>query len=335
VIVNIKDIARHAGVSVATVSHVINRSRYVSDGLSGRVEKAMKDLDYQPNLLAGSLRKKKTGTIGLIIPDSSNMLYADLSRSFEDTFFLKNCSMMICNSAYMIEREIEHLKNLRSKMVDGILMIPASTEGGHIQKIMSAGIPVVLLDRKIEGLEADYVLPANYRMGYMAGKYLTELGHRKIGYIDRFGPHFHSIERVKGFRAALAEAGIAVDDKDILAGGLSYDMGAQAAKEIIARDRQITALLCFNDINALGAIRGLSDIGLKVPEDISVMGIDDIDISSIFIPGLTTLRYPVREMVDEASKILFTRIKKPEVRKYREVSLEPELIIRGSTKKAG
>jgi LacI family transcriptional regulator len=316
---------------VATVSHVINRTRYVSDGLLCRVEKAMQDLDYQPNLLAGSLRKKKTGTIGLIIPDSSNMLYADISRSLEDIFFLKNYNIMICNSAYMIEREIEHLKNLRSRMVDGILMIPASTEGAHIQKIMSAGIPVVLLDRKIEGLETDYVLPANYQMGYMAGEYLTGLGHKNIGYIDRFGPHFHSIERVKGFKDAMAEAGIDFNDKNILEGGLSYDRGARAAKELIARDRQITALLCFNDINALGAIRGLSDIGLKVPEDISVMGIDDINISSIFIPGLTTLRYPVREMVDEAGKILFARIKNPAVKKYKEVSLRSELVIRGST----
>jgi LacI family transcriptional regulator len=316
---------------VATVSHVINRTRYVSDGLLCRVEKAMQDLDYQPNLLAGSLRKKKTGTIGLIIPDSSNMLYADISRSLEDIFFLKNYNIMICNSAYMIEREIEHLKNLRSRMVDGILMIPASTEGAHIQKIMSAGIPVVLLDRKIEGLETDYVLPANYQMGYMAGEYLTGLGHKNIGYIDRFGPHFHSIERVKGFKDAMAEAGIDFNDKNILEGGLSYDRGARAAKELIARDRQITALFCFNDINALGAIRGLSDIGLKVPEDISVMGIDDINISSIFIPGLTTLRYPVREMVDEAGKILFARIKNPAVKKYKEVSLRSELVIRGST----
>jgi len=233
----------------------------------------------------------------------------------------------------MIEREIEHLKNLRSRMVDGILMIPASTEGAHIQKIMSAGIPVVLLDRKIEGLETDYVLPANYQMGYMAGEYLTGLGHKNIGYIDRFGPHFHSIERVKGFKDAMAEAGIDFNDKNILEGGLSYDRGARAAKELIARDRQITALFCFNDINALGAIRGLSDIGLKVPEDISVMGIDDINISSIFIPGLTTLRYPVREMVDEAGKILFARIKNPAVKKYKEVSLRSELVIRESTKK--
>jgi LacI family transcriptional regulator len=292
----------------------------------------MEDLNYQPNLLAGSLRKKKTGTIGLLIPDNSNMLYADISRRFEDIFFLKNYNMIICNSAYIIEREIEHLKNLRSKMVDGILMIPASIKGEHIRKIMSSGLPVVLLDRKIAGLKLDYVLPDNYNMGYMAGKYLTGLGHKNIGYIDRFGPHFHSIERRKGFKCALAEAGIVFNDENVLEGGLSYDRGSEAAKILIGRNKKVTALFAFNDINALGAIRGLTDMGLKVPGDISVMGIDDIETSSISIPRLTTLRYPASEMVNEASKILFARIKKPVSRKYREISIKPELIIRESTR---
>jgi len=291
----------------------------------------MDELDYQPNLLAGSLRKKKTGTIGLIIPDNSNMLYADISKNFEDIFFLKNYNIIVGNSAYIIDREIEHLKNLRSKMVDGILMIPASTEGGHIERIRAAGIPVVLLDRKIMGLEADYVLPDNYQLGYIAGKYLTGLGHKNIGYIDRFQPHYHSIERKKGFKNALAEGGITFDDENVLEGGLSYDRGAETAKKLIQKNKKITALFSFNDINALGAIRGLSDIGLKVPKDVSVMGIDDIIISSIFIPSLTTIRYPVKEMVDEASRILLNRIKQPVFKKNKEIVIKPELIIREST----
>ena len=313
------------------MSHVINKSRHVSDKLINRVERAMEDLDYQPNLLAGSLRKKKTGTIGLIIPDNSNMLYADISKNLEDIFFSKNYNIIVGNSAYIIEREIEHLKNLRSKMVDGILMIPASTEGEHIERIRAAGVPVVLLDRKILGLEVDYVLPDNYQFGYMAGKYLTGLGHKNIGYIDRFQPHYHSIERRKGFKDALAEADIIFDDENVLEGGLSYEKGAETAKRLIQKNKKITVLFSFNDINALGAIRGLNDIGLKVPGDVSVMGIDDIIISSIFIPSLTTIRYPVKEMVDEASKILLNRIKKTVSNKNKEIIIKLELIIREST----
>jgi LacI family transcriptional regulator len=309
---------------------VINRSRYVSDKLINSVEQAIKDLDYQPNLLAGSLRKKKTGTIGLIIPDSSNMLFADISKNFEDTFFTKNYNIIVCNSSYNIEREIKHLKNLRSKMVDGILMIPASREGGHIEKIRAAGIPIVLLDRKISGLEVDYVLADNYQGGYDAGKYLIGLGHRNIGYIDRLHPHHHSLERRRGFENALAEAGITLDD-NIVKGGFSYNDGAKAVKKLIKKNRKITALFSFNDINALGAIRGLIDMGLRVPKDMSVIGNDDINLSSIFIPGLTTIHYPVKEIVKEASSILLTRVNQPIFKRSKEILVPTELMIREST----
>ncbi len=318
-------------MSVATVSHVINRSRYVSDKLINRVEQIMKDLNYQPNLLAGSLRKKKTGTIGLVIPDSSNMLFADISKCFEDIFFLKNYNIIVCNSAYDLEREIKHLKNLRSKMVDGILIIPALRECGHIDKIRGAGIPIVLLDRKISGLKVDYVMPDNYQSGYNAGKYLTDLGHREIGYIDKLNPHYHSLERKRGFEDALAEAGTAINN-NIVKSELSYKGGAEAVKKLIRKNNKITALFSFNDIIAMGAIRGLADIGRRVPEDISVMGYDDIDQSSIFIPSLTTIHYPVKEIVNEASRILLARIKQPIFTSNEEIIIKPELVIRESTK---
>jgi DNA-binding LacI/PurR family transcriptional regulator len=309
---------------------VINRSRYVSDRLINRVEQAMKDLDYQPNLLAGSLRKKKTGTIGLIIPDSSNMLFADISKNLEDIFFEKKYNIIVCNSSYIIDREIEHLKTLRSKMVDGILMIPAATQGEHISGIKAAGIPIVLLDRRISGLEVDYVLADNRLGGYLAGKHLTELGHKDIGYIDRIKPHYHSIERKKGFEKALSEKGLTLGD-NIVTGGYSYKAGVEAASKIMEKNRKITAVFSFNDINALGAIRGFSDLGLEVPGDISVIGNDDISLSAVFIPGLTTIRYPVKEMAEEAASILLGRIKQPIFRKTKEILIKPEIIIREST----
>jgi len=291
----------------------------------------MKDLDYEPNLLAGSLRKKRTGTIGLIIPDSSNMFFADISKNLEDNFFAINYNIIVCNPSYNIEREKEHLKTLRAKRVDGIIIIPASTVGEHIDKIKTVGIPIVLLDRKIKILEVDYVFADNFQGGYKAGKYLIKLGHKNIGYIDRAYPHYHSVQRKKGFEDALAENGIFLGDENISKGGFSYDDGAEAAKILIEKNRKITALYSFNDINALGAIRGLSNMGLMVPRDISVIGNDDINISSIFIPSLTTIHYPVKEVVDIASKILVSRIKQPLFKKGKEIVIDPELIIREST----
>jgi len=317
---------------VATVSHVINRSRYVSDKLINRVEKVMKDLNYQPNLLAGSLRKKKTGTIGLVIPDSSNMLFADISKCFEDIFFLKNYNIIVCNSAYDLDREVEHLKNLRSKMVDGILMIPSTLEGGHIKKIQSSGIPVVILDRKIPGLKVDYIMGDSYRGGFEAGRYITDMGHSDIGYIDWINTHFHSTERKKGFEAALLKKGMKLPKKRIAKGGLAYHGGVEAVKKLIEDDSGLTAIFAFNDTNALGAIKGLTDLGYKVPDDISVMGYDDIHLSSVFIPGLTTMHYPVKKLTSEASRVLLDRIKQPIFSNYKEILIEPKLIIRESTK---
>jgi len=290
----------------------------------------MEDLDYQPNLLAGSLRKKRTGTIGLIIPDSSNMLFAHMSKKLEDVFFEKKYNIIVCNSSYDVRREIEHLRTLRSKMVDGILMVPASGEGGHILGIKEAGIPIILLDRKIYGVDVDYILADNHRAGYLAGRHLIGLGHSDIGYIDRAFPHYHSTKRKEGLQEALSEAGLELGGS-IVKGGFTYREGADAAAEMMEKNREVTAIFAFNDINALGAIRGLTDIGFRVPEDISVMGNDDIKLGEAFIPGLTTIHYPVEEMAEKAAGILLERIGQPGSGDLKEIILKTDIIIREST----
>lgn len=295
-----------------------------------KVEKVMKDLNYQPNLLASSLRKKKTGTIGLVIPDSSNLLFADLSKNLEDIFSAKKYNIIVSNSAYDIKREIGSLATLISKKVDGVLIVPAASEGEHIKKIKESGIPIIILDRKMQGLNIDTVLVDNYKGCRDATNFLINMGHREIGYIDRIVDHSHSLERKKGFMDALKEKGIRIDDKNITRGGFTFQDGANSAKELVEKNPKISALFSFNDMNALGAIRGLADLGLKVPDDISVTGNDDIAISSIFIPRLTTVHYPIKEIALEASRLLLKRIKEPVFTKAREIIISPELIVRES-----
>ncbi len=330
-IVNIRDIAKRARVSVATVSHVINGTRFVSDELIERVEKAMADMDYQPNLLAGSLRKKKTGTIGLIIPDSSNMLFAKVAKEIEDILFSRGYNVIVCNSAYDINRELEYLKTLRSKMVDGILIVPVTLESDHLEKIKNIGMPIVILDRSILGINIDTIVVDNFKSGYNASKYLISLGHKNIGYVDRAYDHSHSLERKNGFIKALQEEGLSLDEKNIIRGGFMFSDGIRAAKELLERDSKITAIFSFNDINALGVMRGLADLGLKIPQDISVMGNDDIPFSSIYIPSLTTIRYPTDEMADRASNLLLKKMTEPNSKKIRRIIIPTELIIREST----
>ncbi|NQT66569.1 MAG: LacI family DNA-binding transcriptional regulator [Actinobacteria bacterium] len=330
-IVNIKDIARKAQVSVATVSHVINRTRFVSDELIKRVEQTMIDLDYQPNLLAGSLRTKKTSTIGLIIPDSSNMIFAEVSKNIENILFSRNYNVIVCNSSYDINRELEHLKTLRSKMVDGVLIVPATLEGEHLEKFKNIGIPIVILDRTLPDINIDTVVADNYKGGYDAAKYLENLGHTNIGYIDRIYDLPHSLGRKNGFIRALEEKGILFNKDNIVRGGFTFNDGVEASKKILKKNPGITAIFSFNDISALGAIRGLTELGLRVPKDISVVGYDDIPLSSIYIPSLTTVCYPVSEMAKEASKLLLKRISKPIFKKADRIIIPNELIIREST----
>lgn len=316
---------------MATVSHVINETRFVSDELIERVERAMEDMDYQPNLLAGSLRKKKTGTIGLIIPDSSNTLFAKISKEIEDVLFSMNYNVIVCNSAYDIDRELEYLKTLRSKMVDGILIVPVTLDGKHLEKFKKIGIPIVILDRNIPGIDMDTIQVDNYKGGYDSAKYLVSLGHTNIGYIDRIYDHSHSLERKNGFVKAMQEQNIFLKEENIVRGGFTFDDGLRAAKGLMERNPRITAIFSFNDINALGAMRGLTDLGLRVPADLSVIGNDDIPFSSIYIPRLTTIRYPTTEMADKAGNLLLKRIDEPNFKRTKKIIIPTELIIREST----
>ena len=283
---------------------MINGTRFVSNELIERVEKVMEDMDYQPNLLAGSLRKKKTGTVGLIIPDSSNTLFAKISKKIEDVFFLQSYNVIVCNSAYDIKRELEYLKTLRTKMVDGILIVPVTLESDHLEKFKRLGIPIVILDRSIPDINIDTIVVDNFNSGYNAAKYLISLGHEIIGYIDRIYDHSHSLERKNGFIKAMHENELLLDEKNIIRGGFTFEDGARAAKELIGRNSGITAIFSFNDINALGAMRGLADLGLKIPENISVMGNDDMPFSSVYVPSLTTIHYPAEERALKASNLL-------------------------------
>ncbi|MHB1347551.1 MAG: LacI family DNA-binding transcriptional regulator [Candidatus Humimicrobiaceae bacterium] len=331
-IVNISDIAKRAQVSVATVSHVINKTRHVSDKLIKRVDKAMSELDYQPNLLAGSLRRKKSSTIGLIIPDSSNMLFSGVEKNIEDILFSQNYNVIVCNSAYDIGRELEHLNTLRSKMVDGIIIVPATMDRSHLERFKNTGVPLIILDRTIPDINVDTVLIDNYKGGYDAAKYLMSIGHTDIGYIDRISDHSHSLERKKGFLNAFAESGLFFDANNIVRGGFTFNAGVEAVKILLKENSKITAIFTFNDINAFGAIRGMADLGLKVPADISVIGFDDTPLSEIYIPRLTTVRYPIVEMANVVSKLLLKRIAEPIFKKATKKIIPPELIIRESTK---
>ncbi len=330
-IVNIKDIAKTAHVSVATVSHVINKNYVVSKKLTKRVEKVIKELKYQPNLLAGSLRKKKTGTIGLVVPDSSNLMIAEISRQIENLAYKQNYNVIVCNSSYNIDRENINLKILRSKRVDGIIIIPETIDKEIINEIHESGTPVVILERKIEGSIADTVLVDNFKAGYQATKYLLDLGHHKIGYIDRKFQKYHSIQRKKGYIKALSEYNIKFNRDFVVRGGFSCESGFKAAKFLLDQKNHFSAILAYGDFEAIGVIKAITKNGLDVPGDVSVIGFDDLQFCPFISPELTTVHFPVRELVEKAMGILLPRINNIDMKNNIVEVVSPHIVIRKST----
>ena len=294
----------------------------------------MEELDYHPNLMAGSLRSNKTNTIGLIIPDSSNPLFSDLSNNIENIFFSSNYNTIVCNSSFNVEKEIECINTLRTKMVDGLILMPVTFNSPHIEKLKTK-IPIVTFDR-ITDVSVDVVLNDNKRGGYLAAEHLLKLGHQKIGYIDRYVDHSHSLDRKKGFIKALKDNGLEMP-KDFIVRGedFNYRDGRNAMRRLLDQKDRPTAVFAINDVIAIGAIRAIFDSGLRVPEDISIIGYDDIDICDHCMPRLTTIHYPKINVAKAICKQLLFRIEKSNKGKAKITMIEPRLIIRESTARPG
>jgi len=233
----------------------------VSKELINKVEKAMKDLDYEPNVLAGSLRSKRSKTIGLLVPDSSNMFFAELSNNIEDILFSKGYNIIVSNSGYDLSKELEDIRNLRSKKTDGIIIIPASPEVEHLVKLKESGTPVVIIDRKTTNILVDTVKCDNFQGGYDAGKHLLELGHTRITYIDRSFDQSHSIERREGFLKSLKDNNINFNNVFYQKIGFKYEDGYQAAESLLKNEDKPTAIITFGDIPAIGVARAIYDNG--------------------------------------------------------------------------
>ncbi|MBM3708262.1 MAG: LacI family transcriptional regulator [Actinobacteria bacterium] len=291
----------------------------------------IEEMDYQPNLLASSLKTKKTGTIGLIISDSSNLFFTFMQSYIEDIFSSFGYSIIVANSHYDLQKEIEILKMLRSKRVDGILIVPENTDFKYMENINRSGIPVVIIERVINDMNLDCVLIDNKKGSFNATEYLIKLGHKNIGYIDRKTPKSHSIERKKGYIEALKQYKIEPKEEFIIKSGFSCFDGYNAAKYFLQCKEKITAILTFSDFAALGAIRYIFDNGLEVPDDISIIGFTDMPICEYTRPSLTTIQYPVAEIAKASCDILISRIKNQTTDEIKKVLLEPKLIIREST----
>ena len=336
----IKDVAERAGVSTTTVSHVINQTRYVSEELTQRVHSAMEELDYQPNLLASSLRSGESKIIGLIIPDISNQFFSDISRKIEDNVLRHGYSVIMCNTDDDIDKEKRYIDILIAKQVDGIVFISAGDETKSLRKSIEKRIPIVVADRDIENQKVNTVIVDNFIGGYEATKYLMSLGHRRIGFISGPSEISPSYERYEGYKKALLESNLIADPSLFVQGDFRYQGGERAMKKLLALKPTPTAVFACNDMMAIGAIRTAYNQNLNVPDDISIIGFDNIPLSKATFPALTTMAQPTEEMAFQIIEILVELInylgnrEKREIENfdYRKVILKTDLIVRDSCK---
>ena len=329
--ITIKDVAKEAGVSITTVSHVINETRYVDPGTKQRVVDAMDKLGYLPNSIARSLRSGKTKTIGLIVPDASNPFFAEVSRRIEDIGYKQDYSVILCNSDNNPAKQKKYIKTLLEKQVDGMVFIAAGGKPNDLLPFSENKIPVVVADRDVPLELADVVLLDNKKAGYNATKHLIDLGHTRIACIS--GPLELSPckQRIEGYKCALDEYGLPFREEYITSGEFNFKSGNSAMSQLLKCSSRPTAVFALNDMMAIGAVYAMNEIGVRVPEDISIVGFDDIELVSIMTPPITTIAQPVDEMAHWIMDLLMNRIHGTRKEGNRRIKLLAKLIIRKST----
>jgi len=325
-----KDVAREAKVSVATVSRVINGNYGVSKKLERRVQRAMEKLHYHPSSLARGFKIQETRLIGVMIPLLDHPFYSRLATAIEQELFLNDYRAIICNSDEQETRESAYLEMLLRQRADGIIINTAAQNTAYLKELEDLHIPYVLIDRNLPDAQCHKVFCDNSEGGYEGMRYLIEMGHVCIGIVAGRSEGEPVERRIQGIQRALAEAGIE-DNPDLLyeSDTQLFDMGYEAGKYLLSQVPRPTAIFALTDVTAVGVMHAIAELGLSIPDDISVLGYDDIEVASYVIPPLTTVAQPIVEMGQAAVKLLLENISYAEMEPIRAV-LPPELIIRKS-----
>ncbi|MEN6410050.1 MAG: LacI family DNA-binding transcriptional regulator [Anaerolineaceae bacterium] len=326
----IREVAEKAGVSPTTVSHVVNNTRYVSAPVRERVLQAMAELGYRPNALARSLRRGETKTLGLILPDSANPFFAEIGRAIEAAAFSSGYSVILCNTEGDPEKETLYTDVLAKKQVDGLIFVTTGDNSSTIHDLLAQNLPMVVVDRDPQTVEVDVVLTDNRQCGYLATQHLIQLGHKRIGCIMGPSNVTPSALRITGYREAMRDNHLPVDEAWMVRGDFHPDSGYRAALELLRQPNPVSAIFVCNDMMAIGALRAAHEFGLHIPEQLSIVGVDNIDLASYTIPPLTTITQPKVDIGQTAFRLLVERIQQHGL-PARRIMLSSSLIIRNST----
>jgi LacI family transcriptional regulator len=327
---NIRDVAKLAGVAPITVSRVINNSGYITDETRQRVEEAIRALGYVPNSLARSLRSHKTRMLALVLTDITNPFWTTVARGVEDAASDAGFSVILCNTDESAVEQERYIRVILEKQVDGVLLVPAGDPREPVRTIRSQQTPVVVLDRCVPtDLDTDVVRCDSVRGAYELVKLLIGLGHRRIAILT--GPEAVSTaaDRVAGYRQALSEAGLGWEQ--VLYGEYTLESGYDLATRALQTPVRPTAFFAGNNFLAIGGLRALRDHNLKVPEEMALVGFDDLPESLVVDPFLTVAAQPAYEMGHKATELLLARLNGQAPESCQEVILPTRLIVRRSS----
>jgi DNA-binding LacI/PurR family transcriptional regulator len=333
-----RDVAQLVGVSVQTVSAVVNDKPGISNETRERVAIAIDQLGYSPYSVARSLRTRRTNTIALIVSDIDNPSFSAIASAAEDYVHGFGYSLVVYNTRDSVERESSYIRTAIERWVDGVLFVATQDQLTSLDRLREMGIPSVAIDRMPEGYEWPAVTLDNVKAGQLATEHLIELGHRTIAHIG--GPQRLRLarERLHGYQVALDRWGLA-SGPVAFSESWACEEGYQIMRRLLEKPAQAsqtgtpTAVVCSNDRMAIGAMLAISEAGLRVPEDISVTGLDDIEVAAFYTPPLTTVRQSFSELATQGVKLLLALIN-GEPPERLQIVLQPELVVRESTAKA-
>ena len=328
-----KDIAKLAGVSTSTVSHVINKSRYVSEEISLRVNNAAKELNYYaPSALARSLKINRTQTIGMLVTTSTNPFFGEVVKGVERSCYQKGYNLILCNTEGDNERMKASIDTLLQRRVDGLLLMCSTLEGEKIDVFdRYPDIPVVVMDWGPMLFASDKIQDNSLRGGYMAVKHLVESGHQNIGCITGPLAKHQAQMRYEGYKRAMLEAELEFNANWIVESDFECEGGYQAFKKMVERGPLPSSIFVSNDMMAMGVINAANELGIQIPEQLSIIGYDDIHIAKFMSPSLTTIHQPKYRLGQAAVETLLRKLDEKSD-EAQVVQLEPTLVERNSVK---
>ena len=327
----IKDVAQRAQVSTSTVSRVLGGKVFVDEDTRRRVQEAMEALSYRPNPLARALREKRTNTFALLVPGIENQIWPLVARGVENVARKNDYSVILCNTDNDVKVEKQYLARLQRRWVDGIIIAPAQDDEPYLHQLEKSGFPVVQV---IRGLESgmDAVMIDNFRIAYDAVEYLYKTGHKHIAIASGRQELNIYRRRLEGYRKAVEDLGLDRDERLVIQEIKELNNLYRLTRQRLEEGVPIDAVVATSDPKAIMVMRAIRDAGKRIPEDISVIGMDDIETSSFFEPRLTTMAQPFIQIGELAARKLIFHIDNPE--NYTPVTdvLHHELIIRKSTR---